>query len=213
MLTANAASECAELVEPTHKLSIRRDGHQPGCPIHGDQLAGLDLVRRLGYANDGRNAVLPRDHRAMGVRAAHLHHQAAGCQEQRSPAGIGRRCDQDLAGLQVRPTGSSTTRARPSLCQSRPDCRQARRLPWRPQLPRPPARSRRRAAGGECAAAGSCWYASRRSATSARRSSPPVHAGRHQGRGRRHHQRDRSSPRRRARARPPSAVHASRRAP
>ena len=75
---------------------------QPGSSIHSDQLSGLDLVRCLRHANHCRNAVLPCDDRAMGVRAAHLHDQAAGCQEQRSPAGIGRRCNQDLAGLEVR---------------------------------------------------------------------------------------------------------------
>ena len=207
MLTASA--EPLSSSSP-HKRQPR--GHQPGCPIHGDQLSGLDLVRRLGHANDGGNAVLPRDHRAMGVRAAHLHHQAACCQEQRSPAGIGRRRDQDLAGLEMRPHRIEHDPRPARHCASG----------WLPPARRRPSAASTATASGsvpsERSRRGMCrrfnlWYASRRSATNAADLRRPHHAGRHPRRGRRHRQPDRSSPRRRARARPPSAARASSRAP
>src|SRR5215211_238317 len=47
--------------------SLSREGHQASGAVNGDQLAGLDLVRRIRYANDSRNAVLPCDHRAVRV--------------------------------------------------------------------------------------------------------------------------------------------------
>ena len=102
LLQAAAAVGPRTVTQQAKGTSLSCEGYQPSSPIHGDQLASLDLVRRLGYTDNGRNTVFSRDDCAMGARAAHLHHQAARRQEERSPAGIGRRCDQDFSWLEVR---------------------------------------------------------------------------------------------------------------
>ena len=62
------------------------------------------------------------------VRAAHLHHQAARGEEQRRPARVGGRGDQDLARLEVRAAGSRITRARAGDgARPTPACRPAAR--------------------------------------------------------------------------------------
>ena len=53
--------------------------------------------------DDGRQAVLPCDHRAVGHQAAHLRHQARDRDEQRRPAGVRVGGDQDVARLRDRP--------------------------------------------------------------------------------------------------------------
>jgi cytochrome c553 len=40
------------------------------------------------HAHDGGEAVLPRDHRAVGHQAAYLRHQARDRDEQGRPAGV-----------------------------------------------------------------------------------------------------------------------------
>src|SRR5690349_8966492 len=77
------------------------DSDRPGCAVQGHLLARLDAARRLRYPDHRGDAVLAGYHGAVGVGAAHLHHQPAGRQEERGPARVGGGGDEDLAGLQV----------------------------------------------------------------------------------------------------------------
>src|SRR5436305_1893592 len=67
------------------------------CELHParDELSGT------WYANDCWDAVLAGHDSAMRHRSAHFHHQATGREEERRPAGVGRRSDQNLSLLQM----------------------------------------------------------------------------------------------------------------
>src|SRR5437867_3785868 len=84
------------------QVEVASEADQTGGPVDRNPLAGADLLSRLGYADDGRDAVLAGDHSPVGVGATHLHHQSAGSEEERRPAGICRRGNEDLARFEVR---------------------------------------------------------------------------------------------------------------
>lgn len=74
------------LAEPA-KASPRRDRSGQDLDVsvgsvYADALAVLDQTGGLFHAYDGRQAVLPGDHRAVGHQAAHLRHQARYADEQ-----------------------------------------------------------------------------------------------------------------------------------
>ena len=69
--------------------------------MHADPLPIADQPGGVLHAHDGRHAVLPCDHRAMGHQAPHLGHQTGDGDEQRRPGGIGVGCDQDVARFEV----------------------------------------------------------------------------------------------------------------
>lgn len=72
--------------------------------MESDRLSVLDEPGGSLDADDGRQAVLARDHRAMGQQAADLGDQAPDGDEQGRAAGIGEGGDQDVAGLEIGPS-------------------------------------------------------------------------------------------------------------
>jgi deoxyribonuclease V len=68
--------------------------HADPMPV-GDQPGGID------HTDDGRQAVLPGDHRAVGHQASHLRDQARDRDEQRRPAGVRVGRDQDVARFEI----------------------------------------------------------------------------------------------------------------
>ena len=73
-----------------------------GGAVDRDAGAGLDPRRGVGHAHDRGDAVLAGHDGTVRVGPAHLHHQRARREEQRGPARVGGRRDQDLAGLEPR---------------------------------------------------------------------------------------------------------------
>jgi hypothetical protein len=65
--------------------------------MHADPLAIPNQTGGVLHAHDGRQAVLPCDHGAMGHQAAHFRDQAADRDKQRRSAGIRVGGDQDVA--------------------------------------------------------------------------------------------------------------------
>ena len=70
-------------------------------PLDADALPVPDQPGGVLDADDGRQAVLPRDHGAVGHEAADLGDEARDRDEQRRPAGVGVGGDQDVARLEV----------------------------------------------------------------------------------------------------------------
>src|SRR6204780_2222967 len=70
--------------------------------VHADLLAIADQPGGVLHPDDGRQAVLPGDPRAMGHQASHLRHQALDRDERRRPAGVGVGGDQDVARFELR---------------------------------------------------------------------------------------------------------------
>ncbi len=69
--------------------------------MHADPLPIPDQPGSMLHPNDGRQAVLPGDHRAMRHQPPHLGHQALDRDEQGRPAGIRVGRDQDVARLEA----------------------------------------------------------------------------------------------------------------
>ena len=82
---------------------LGQDLDVPVGSVHADALPVADQPGGVLHAHDGRQAVLARDHRAVGHQAADLGHQALDRDEQRRPAGVGVGGDQDVARLRARP--------------------------------------------------------------------------------------------------------------
>ena len=61
----------------------------------------FDQVRGTLHPDDGGQAILPCDHRAVCHEPAHLRHQALDGDEQRRPAGVGAGGDENVARLEV----------------------------------------------------------------------------------------------------------------
>src|SRR5665213_2991651 len=73
----------------------------PVRSIHADPLPIADQPGGLLHTHDSRQAVLPRDHRAMGHQAPHLRDQARDRDEQGRPAGVRVGRDQDVARFEI----------------------------------------------------------------------------------------------------------------
>src|SRR5262244_2598098 len=71
------------------------------CSMHADPLPIPDQTGGMLDPHDGRQAVLPCDHRAMGHQAAHLRHQALERDKQGCPARVSVGGDQDVARFEV----------------------------------------------------------------------------------------------------------------
>jgi hypothetical protein len=69
--------------------------------MHADPLPIPDPPGGMLHPHDSRQAVLPRDHRAMGHQAPHLRHQALDRDEQGRPTGVRVGGDQDVARLEI----------------------------------------------------------------------------------------------------------------
>src|SRR6185312_9007689 len=69
--------------------------------VHADPLPIPDQPGGMLYPDDGRNAVLPSDHRAMCHQAPHLCHQALDRDEQWRPTGVRVGSNQDVAWLEI----------------------------------------------------------------------------------------------------------------
>ncbi len=69
--------------------------------MHADPLPISDQPGGLLHAHDGRQAVLPCDHCAVGHQAPYLRHQARDRDEQGRPAGVGVGRDQDVARFEI----------------------------------------------------------------------------------------------------------------
>jgi hypothetical protein len=70
-------------------------------PVHADALAVADQAGGVLHADDGGEAVLPRDYGAVGHQAADLRHQALDRDEQGRLAGVREGGDQDVARLEI----------------------------------------------------------------------------------------------------------------
>src|SRR5579885_2432629 len=77
------------------------DGNHPVGTVNSDELTCGDALGGSRHADDRRDTVLASDDCAVRDRAAHLHYQAAGGQEEWRPAGISGWRDQNLTRLQV----------------------------------------------------------------------------------------------------------------
>src|SRR6266540_567938 len=75
--------------------------HDARRSVDRNLIAGRDALDSALDADDSRDAVLAGHDRAMRHGAAHLHHQAAGREEEWGPARIGGRRDEDLAWLEA----------------------------------------------------------------------------------------------------------------
>src|SRR3984885_8561065 len=80
---------------------IRQYLDVPVRSMHADPLPIPDQPGGMLHPHDGRQAVLPRDHRAVRHQAAHLRHQALDRDERRRPAGVRVRGDQDVARFEL----------------------------------------------------------------------------------------------------------------
>lgn len=79
---------------------IQNRDHAP-VAIHAEHLAGGDDVRGAADVDDGGNAVLAGDDRAVGRHAAPVHDHAGGRQEVGGPRRIRDRGNQDLVWLNM----------------------------------------------------------------------------------------------------------------
>ena len=129
-----------------------READQAGRAVDRHRRPRADAVGGAGHAHDRRDPVLAGDDGAVRVGAAHLHHQRAGGEEQRGPAGVGGRRDEDLAGLQPRADRvEDDAGRRGDRAGRRRACRPARLVRGVGHGRAPRARCRRRAArAGTC---------------------------------------------------------------
>ena len=80
---------------------LMQDLDVPVRSMHADPLPIPDQPGGMLHPHDGRQAVLPCDHRAMGHQAPHLRHQALDRDERRRPAGVRVGGDQDVARFEI----------------------------------------------------------------------------------------------------------------
>ena len=82
-------------------VRLGQDLDVPVRSMDADSLPIPDQPGRMLHPHDGRQPVLPCDHRAMGHQAPHLRHQALDRDEQRRPAGVRGGGDQDVARFEI----------------------------------------------------------------------------------------------------------------
>jgi len=98
------------LVRSPHSLSSGSDaifleGDGSGRTIYSDALASYDVLCSTGCTHNCRDTVLAGDDGSVGHHAAHFHDEASGGEEERRPARIGRRCNQDFTRFQASACG------------------------------------------------------------------------------------------------------------
>jgi hypothetical protein len=81
--------------------SLGQELDVPVRSMHADPLPISDQPGGMLHPHDGRHAVLPCDHRAMGHQAPHLRHQSLDRDEQRRPTGVRVGGDQDVARFET----------------------------------------------------------------------------------------------------------------
>src|SRR4029453_2118131 len=80
---------------------LGQDLDVPVRSVHADPLPIPDHPGGMLHPHDGRQAVLPCDHRAVGHQAPHFRHQALDRDEQGRPAGVRVGGDQDVARFEI----------------------------------------------------------------------------------------------------------------
>src|SRR5579864_5860677 len=88
---------CMMMTTETHKVLLKRD--YPFRPIDRNLLACSDTLCGTQNADDRGDAIFAGNDRAVRYGSAHFHYQAASGEEERRPAGIGRRGYEDFAGF------------------------------------------------------------------------------------------------------------------
>ena len=83
------------------RRSAHRSSTYPSVPCTRMRCPSRMKPGSVLHPHDGRQAVLPCDHRAMGHQAPDLRHQARDRDEQGRPAGVGVGGDQDVARFEI----------------------------------------------------------------------------------------------------------------